>query len=161
LALKVAGEIARLDILVENTGRVNFTAVLRGERKGITKSVTLAGQPLSGWDIYSLPMDHTESLHFEATPCDGPCFYRGQFAASETADTFLDTGAFAKGQVWLNGHALGRVWNIGPQRTLYAPGPWLKSENEVVVFDLRGSGKKSIAGLAKPVLNAKPEPAGE
>jgi beta-galactosidase len=156
MALTVSQETARFDILVENTGRVNFTAVLRGERKGITRSVTLAGQPITGWDIYSLPMEHPETLPYKAAPCDGPCFYRGHFSTSEAADTFLDTVAFTKGQVWLNGQALGRVWNIGPQRTLYAPGCWLKSQNEVIVFDLRGGDKKTVTGLTKPILDAKP-----
>ena len=71
------------------------------------------------------------------------------------ADTFLDTSAFTKGEVWLNGRALGRVWNIGPQKTLYVPAPWLKAgENEVVVFDLDGSPNRSLQGLDHPVLNA-------
>ena len=47
---------ARLDILVENSGRVNFTTALREERKGITHSVTLAGRELTGWDVVTLPM---------------------------------------------------------------------------------------------------------
>jgi beta-galactosidase len=55
LDVKAAG--SRLDILVENTGRVNFTTVIRGERKGITKQVMLAGKPLTGWQIYPLPMN--------------------------------------------------------------------------------------------------------
>jgi hypothetical protein len=30
------------------------------------------------------------------------------------------------------------VWNIGPQKTLYVPGPWMhKGENTVVAFDGR------------------------
>ena len=36
---------ARLDILVENSARINFSPAMRGESKGITKSVTLAGSP--------------------------------------------------------------------------------------------------------------------
>ena len=36
LTLPVAKTAGTLDILVENTGRVNFTEVIRGERKGIT-----------------------------------------------------------------------------------------------------------------------------
>ncbi len=45
----------RLDILVENTGRINFSLAIRGERQGITKQVTLAGKELTGWQIYPLP----------------------------------------------------------------------------------------------------------
>ena len=145
----------RLDILVENSGRVNYALVMRGERKGITKQVLLAGEPLLGWDIYSLPMTEPGKLHFTAAPCEGACFFRGSFHVDKPADTFLDTSAFSKGQVWLDGRALGRVWSIGPQKTLYVPGPWLhKGENEVVVFDLDGKPGRSLTGLDAPIWNA-------
>lgn len=153
--LEVKGHRARLDILVENTGRVNYSAALRGERKGITKAVTLAGHRLTDWDIYSLPMSSPEKLPFTKADCKGPCFYRGTFNVAERRDTFLDSSAFSKGQVWLNGRPLGRVWSIGPQRTLYVPGPWLnKEKNEVVVFDLNGEAQRTLQGLDKPILNA-------
>jgi beta-galactosidase len=154
LPLNIPSKSARLDILVENTGRVNFTKVLRGERKGITKQVMLAGKPVTGWDIYPLPVLAPQTLHYSHADCTGACFYRATFNIDKPADTFLDTSAFAKGQVWLNGHALGRVWNVGPQKTLYVPGPWLKAgENEVVVFDLDGASGRSLQGLNRPTLD--------
>jgi beta-galactosidase len=56
--------------------------------------------------------------------------------------------------VWINGHAIGRYWDIGPQDTLYVPGPWLhKGWNSVVVFDIDGLTKPHLAGLAKPILD--------
>jgi beta-galactosidase len=144
----------RLDILVENTGRVNFTVAIRGERQGITHQVTLAGKPLTGWQIYSLPMDAPEREHFAPKDCSGPCFYRGTLHIDRVGDTFLDTSAFTKGFVWVNGHALGRIWNIGPQKTLYLPGPWLhEGNNDVIVFDLEGAPGRSVAGLTAPILN--------
>jgi beta-galactosidase len=153
LDLKVPG--SRLDILVENTGRVNFTAAIRGERAGITQQVTLAGKPLTGWQIYSLPMDAPENEHFNSGNCAGPCFYRGSLRVDRVGDTFLDTSNFTKGFVWVNGHALGRVWNIGPQKTLYLPGPWLHpGANDVIVFDLEGAPDPAIEGRASPILNA-------
>lgn len=155
LPVNVAGKNARLDILIENTGRVNFTKVLRGERKGVTKQITLAGKPVTGWEIYPLPMTATQTLKYSDATCSGACFYRATFQVDKPADTFLDTSAFTKGQVWLNGHALGRVWNIGPQKTLYMPGPWLKSgANEVIVFDLDAAPGRSLQGLKHPVLDA-------
>jgi beta-galactosidase len=49
---------------------------------------------------------------------------------------------------------LGRFWKIGPQQTLYVPGPWLrKGQNEIVVFDLDGASGKQVQGLKKPVLD--------
>lgn len=145
----------RLDILVENTGRINFSLALQGERKGITKQVTLAGEPLKNWEIFPLPLTDGAKLPFTKTKCHGPCFYRGTFRAEQQADTFLDTSAFAKGELWLNGRALGRVWNVGPQKTLYVPGPWLKQgENEVVVFDLKGEPGRTLRGRETPVLDS-------
>jgi len=153
LEAKTAG--AQLDILVENTGRVNFSKVLLTERKGITHQVTWAGKPLAGWDIYTLPMTDTPGLPYSARPCSGACFYRAEFEVAAPADTFLDTSAFTKGEVWLNGRALGRVWNIGPQKTLYVPQSWLrKGKNEVVVFDLEGQPGRALAGRDQPILGA-------
>jgi len=149
---------SRLDFLVENSGRVNFGPEIRGERKGITKQVTLNGKPLTGWQIYSLPMSDPEKLPFRAADCTGACFYRGALQVDHPGDTFLDTSSIAKGFVWVNGHALGRAWNIGPQKTLYVPGPWLHpGANEVIVFDLDGAPGITVAGKTKPVLDAPVE----
>jgi beta-galactosidase len=145
---------AQLDILVENTGRVNFGRAIGGERTGITKQVTLGGSAINGWEIFPLPMSDVDALAFSKEPCEGACFYRGSFELTAVGDTFLDTSEFGKGQLWLNGAALGRIWNVGPQKTLYAPGPWLKiGKNEVVVFDLRGKMGAVVRGLDKPVLD--------
>jgi beta-galactosidase len=153
LALPGGRREARLDILVENTGRVNFGKLIGRERAGITKQVTLDGAPLLGWEIFSLPMTAVDKLHYSTKPCEGACFYRGNFDLAMVGDTFFNTSEFAKGQLWLNGRALGRIWNIGPQRTLYAPGPWLmKGRNEIVVFDLQGKPGAAVRGLEKPVL---------
>jgi beta-galactosidase len=158
LTLPATTHPARLDILVENTGRVNFGKFIDGERAGITKEVTLAGAPLLGWSIYPLPMSDLTTLKFSRKPCQGACFYRASFNLSATGDTFLDTGEFTKGALWLNGHALGRIWNIGPQRTLYAPGPWLRNgDNDLIVLDLQGQMGRSVRGLDKPILDAAPQ----
>ena len=153
LSLPVTKAGVQLDILVENTGRVNFGKFINEERAGITKQVTLAGSAITGWEIYTLPMVDVNALPFSKEPCDGACFYRGSFDAGSVGDTFLDTSEFTKGQLWLNGRALGRIWSIGPQKTLYAPAPWLvKGKNEVVVFDAQGKMGAAVRGLNKPVL---------
>lgn len=137
LPVSIAAKEAKLEILVENTGRINFTKALRGERKGITKSVTLAGSELTGWQIYTLPMADVGMLRFNKGPAQAPAFYRGAMNVGSPADTYLDMRNWSKGTVWVNGHHLGRFWNIGPQQTLYVPGAWLKKgKNDVVVFDL-------------------------
>ena len=64
-------------------------------------------------------------------------FYRATINVGEPGDTFLDMRPWGKGFAWVNGHNLGRYWNIGPQQTMYVPGPWLKpGRNEFIVLDL-------------------------
>ncbi len=158
LPLSVPSHYAQLDILVENTGRVNYGPALPGERAGIVGTVSLAARPLTGWNIYPLPMLTPGQLRYTRQPCNGPCFYRASFYVTKLRDTFLDTSALTKGEVWLNGRPLGRFWNIGPQKTLYVPGPWLKpGPNEIVVFDLQGKADQKIQGLNHPVLHAPVE----
>lgn len=151
-----------LDILVENTGRINFSKELRGERKGITGSASLQGARLNDWKIYALPLDKVANYRYASQPCTkAPCFYRGRFDAPKSgnaaADTFLDTAGWHKGFVWLNGKALGRHWDVGPQRTLYVPGVWLTPKgNEVIALDLGGVAQPRLTLRDKPVLDAEP-----
>jgi beta-galactosidase GanA len=94
------------------------------------------------------------TLHFTATPVQGPAFYHGTFQLSLVGDTFLDMRGLGKGAVWVNGHPLGRFWNIGPQRTLYLPGVWLRQGvNDVVVFELFSEPGRKIEGIDHPILN--------
>jgi beta-galactosidase len=157
LAITVPHDKTRLDILVENTGRVNFGHQFPMEWTGITHGVTLADKPLTGWEIYSLPMRGPGKLHYQEKPCESACFYKASFDVDKPADTFLDTRAFGKGVVWVNGTPLGRFWTIGPQGALYLPAPFLhKGRNEVVIFDLEGNGNPTVKFSDKPVLDFRP-----
>ncbi len=155
LAVHIAHDNTRLDILVENTGRVNFGRQFPHERAGITHQVTLAGSQLTGWQIYPLAMRNVSSLAYKSAPCTGACFFQATFQIDEPADTFLDARSLGKGEVFINGQPLGRFWKIGPQGTLYLPAPWLKKgNNEIVVFDLNGQGNPALPFLAHAILDA-------
>ena len=66
----------------------------------------------------------------------------------------MDLHNWSKGDLWVNGHCLGRFWNIGPTQTAYVPGCWLRAgENEIVILDFLGPESPEIAGLGKPVLD--------
>ena len=81
-------------------------------------------------------------------------YYRGYFNLTKVGDTFLNFETWGKGQVWVNGHALGRIWSIGPQQTLYVPGCWLKKgKNEIIVLDVVGPKEAVVWGQAEPQLN--------
>ncbi len=149
-----------LDVLVEAMGRVNFGAEVH-DRKGLHAPVNLrpANGPaaeLTGWQVFCLPLDDAmrKSLRFGPPKAHEPAFWRATLNVAEPGDTFLDLRSWTKGFVWVNGHNLGRFWNIGPQQTMYLPGPWLKrGENEILILDLLGPEKPVITGLDQPILN--------
>jgi beta-galactosidase len=144
----------RLRILVENMGRINYGNLLV-DRKGITDAVMLERQILYGWKIYPLPLADLSRLDFtkeSGSPC--PSFYRGNFAVDETVDTFFYPEGWTKGVCWINGFNIGRYWDRGPQKTLYVPGPLLKTgENEITMLELdEPDPTRSAEFRAVPIL---------
>ncbi len=157
VVLPARSQEAQLDILVEPQGRINFGPEM-ADRKGLIAPVKLGGEVLTGWEIYNLPLDEQMLAGLKYTnikpPANAPAFWRGTFTLDKVGDTFLDLHNWGKGDVWVNGHCLGRYWNIGPTQTAYAPGCWLHAgANEIVILDTIGSENHTVAGLEKPVLN--------
>ncbi len=152
---------ATLDVLVENTGRINYGHGILDNRQGLTGRVTVGDKVLHGWQNFSLPMTDPTGLPFQPGDLKSiPAFHRGTFALAKAADTFLDLRGWGKGQVWVNGHNLGRFWGIGPQQTLYVPAPWLRSgDNDVVVLEVADTGRRTIGGLDHPILDQLLNPA--
>ena len=154
-----------LKIFVEAMGRINFGRAIK-DYKGITNNVTLSVDVdgheliwnLKRWTILTIPDDYkTAKKALASTPSPITSkmgYYRGYFNLKKTGDTFLNMEQFGKGQVYVNGHAVGRFWSIGPQQTLYVPGCWLKKgKNEVIVLDVVGPKQPTIMGQAKPELD--------
>ena len=155
-----------LRILVEAMGRINFGRAIK-DYKGITESVTLTTEQdghelswnLKRWNIFTIPdnlatarkaLDEAKTLAAggtqESSIFKGSGYYRGYFTLKKTGDTFLNMEAWGKGQVYINGHAIGRFWSIGPQQTLYVPGCWLKKgKNEIIVLDVVGPSLQAYA----------------
>lgn len=165
LELPPLAEGQRLDIFVEAMGRINFGRAIK-DFKGITDSVTIATPTdtvtLRDWNIYCLPDEYRFYTDMTFTDVDttavshrnNPGVYRGTFTIDNPADTWLDFSDFGKGVVYVNGIGIGRIWNIGPQQTLYVPGAWLRRGiNEVLVFDIVGPQKAVSEGRESAVLD--------
>jgi len=139
-----------LEILVEGMGRINFAQQLI-DRKGITDRVTLNGMTLMNWKVYNLPMDDKFIYDLRSssrTPGKRGIFFKGNFFLGAAGDTFLDLSNFKKGIAWVNGHNLGRYWNIGPQKRLYCPASFLRQgTNEMIVFDLLQTEPQIVVGF--------------
>jgi beta-galactosidase len=146
---------ATLDILVEAMGRVNFGQEAH-DRKGLHAPVKLGGEALANWQMFRLPLDEPmlAGLKYGPAKMGAPAFWRAALNVETPGDTFLDLRAWGKGVVWVNGHCLGRFWNIGPAQTAFVPGCWLKpGANEAVILDLTSPEKPVLAGLEHPILD--------
>ncbi len=160
LKLPACAAGSQLDILVEAMGRVNFDKAIH-DRKGITEKVELitsdSKTELKNWQVYSFPVDYAfakDKKYVKGAKQDAPAFYRATFDLDKTGDVFLDMQTWGKGLVWVNGKAMGRFWEIGPQQTLFMPGCWLKKgKNEIIVLDLLGPQEAVVTGINEPILD--------
>ncbi|QGH36118.1 beta-galactosidase [Gracilibacillus salitolerans] len=150
IELSIPENGVKLSILVENMGRINYGPLLK-DRKGITEGVRFENQFLYDWNIYRLKMDDLSRLDFmdikpdEASPQSTPAFYQGHITIEEPADTIIHLNGWIKGVVFVNGFNLGRYWEVGPQKSLYLPGPLLKKgENQFIIFEQHGTKNREI-----------------
>ena len=160
-----------LMILVEGMGRINFGRAIK-DFKGLVSDVVITAEidniettwTPRQWDHLRIQDDYATAVRAFLQPeytkgkefmPEGVGYYRGYFNLKKVGDTFLNLENWGKGQVYVNGHAIGRHWYIGPQQTLYVPGCWLKKgQNEVIVLDVMGPrGEKTIEGLQKPIID--------
>uniref|UniRef100_A0A452TIW9 Beta-galactosidase n=1 Tax=Ursus maritimus TaxID=29073 RepID=A0A452TIW9_URSMA len=142
-----------LRILVENQGRLAYGKDINKERKGLIGDIYLNNSPLREFKIYSLDMK-TKFLKRDLPNIwkpalfkhQGPAFFLGILRmGNDPRDTFIKMEGWTKGVIFINGQNLGRYWNVGPQETLYLPGPWLHpGSNEIIVFEEFKSGVGSL-----------------
>ena len=158
LTVSIPAGSATLEVLVENTARINFSKAMLGERKGILGAVTLAGKPVTGWDNFPLPMEDLRPLKFAPGDSAAPAFHRGAFRLASVGDTFFNLRGWGKGNVWVNGHHLGRHWYVGPQQSLFCPAPWLKSgDNEIVVLEVEPRSRRALSAGTQILWGNEPD----
>jgi len=157
LQVKLPKGKVTLELLVENLGRINFGPYLLQNKKGITEKVLLNDKELLNWQQFRLPFDTLpagKAKAYSLTRGNAPVLKEGTFVLSKTGDTYLDMSSWGKGTVWINGHNLGRYWEIGPQQTIYVPAEWLKAgENHIAVLELLKPGVETLSGVERPVLD--------
>lgn len=163
-----SGPKTKIKLVVEAMGRINFGTAIK-DFKGIVGNVELTIEidgndftsNLRNWETHLIPDDYQFYTSRTYTPITTPNavfrqpgFYKTTFKVSKPGDTFIDMSTWGKGLVYVNGHALGRFWEIGPQQTLYCPGCWLKKgENEIIIFDIVGPKSATLSGLNHPIID--------
>ncbi|KAJ5776804.1 hypothetical protein N7520_000050 [Penicillium odoratum] len=155
-----------LDVLNENMGRVNFGSDIPYQTKGIFGDVTVGGNTLTGWDVYTLPLDRGMAEPSRAsTPTNissssSPIFYTGTFDLHTISDTWLELPGWTKGVIWVNGNNLGRYWTIGPQQSYYLPGVWMQERDNVIqILNLEPTGQEgTVSGVTWRSWFNNPDP---
>ncbi|GAA3075416.1 MULTISPECIES: beta-galactosidase family protein [Actinomycetes] len=133
LTVTGTGRPVRVDILVENLGRINYGPRL-GADKGILGGVTVRQRMTFGWTQTPVPLDRWDPSRVEGLA-------HAVLDVEEPADTHLALPGSGKGFVWINGFLLGRYWEQGPQQTLYVPAPLLRpGSNTIHVLELQTPG---------------------
>lgn len=140
-----------IGVLVDALGRVNYGHMVGKDAKGMT-AMRLNNYHIMDYDVYTMPLDNLDKLDFSKSTHKYPIFMKGEFTTNSKADCFIDIRGFTKGYVFVNGRNIGRYWNVGPQKTLYLPGCWLKEKNEIIVLELDGTSKTSISIIDKHIL---------
>ena len=112
-------------------------------------------ETLEAFKFYSLVDNLTENAKWAYRPWElpepskamtgsgRPAWYASRFkyhalAAAVGKAMFVEIAGSRKGQLFLNGHNIGRFWTIGPQKYYYLPECWLDEVNELVIFDEQG-----------------------
>ncbi|MCM3133435.1 beta-galactosidase [Paenibacillus polysaccharolyticus] len=118
-----------------------ITYLHEGELQGWRMAGTDALLPAS-WESYDLSEDTQEVISPGASNGQ-PVWYRWRFAKPVTAEhhkvnLMLRMTGMSKGTIHVNGHHLGRYWQIGPQEDYKIPVAWLREENELLIFDEEG-----------------------
>ena len=147
----------RLDILVENMGRVTYGHKLLADtqRKGIRTGVCVDLHFITGWEQRCLPLDDISKIDYTAGWTQGqPSFSRFEFTLDEPADTFIDTTGFGKGVAFVNGFNVGRFWDVGPIVSLYVPhGVTRAGANELVLFETEGTVANTVSLRSEPLIH--------
>ena len=184
------GSFLQLDILVENTGRVNAGPRMV-DPKGIVGNVTIDGTTLENWQIYPVNLENVvsepASLALSTRPRDNnkndltesdnsfaPSFFHGEIPLTAPGnfafDTFLQLPGWSKGQAFVNGFNLGRYWPVvGPQKTLFVPANVVAlnpSSISVVLLELDGapcfrSTTCFVEFVTTPSINGPVHPIGD
>ena len=130
-----------LRIVVDTFGHVNFSKFMEKDRKGLIGSVKLGEKELKDWRVSIMDLERKlpeqKTVNRARRGDSKGSLYRAEVKLSNPIDTFLDMKDWQKGYVWVNGHLLGRYWNVGPQERLYCPGEFLKDgTNTIEILDL-------------------------
>lgn len=155
LVIPARDKPAKLEVLVEGMGHINFHIDMERDRKGLFGATKFNDANLTDWTLRPLPLNDADIVGKSPVSAPDTNHPGSHFRAvvkldGEPKDTFLDMSKYTKGVVWVNGHNLGRYWHIGPQLRLFCPATFLKKGDNVIdIVDLELSEPRPIRGCVE------------
>lgn len=141
-----------LNIIVENEGRVGYSAAMLNSQKGILKNVTLNGKVLTDWTMYpfgfslryppstfmSTIRKHLLQIQQQGDFISPPAIYTGVLKIQgEASDTFVKLDNWQKGFIAIN-NCIQKYWTPpGPQKTIFIPRTCLtdNEDNQISIIE--------------------------
>ncbi len=124
--------------------RLWFETLQRARQAGLNSVATVIPwnwhEPVEGQvDFHGLLPEQERPT---AGRCAQPSYLSTTFARPPgQRPVFLQIGSLHKGQIFVNGHHVGRFWQVGGywqgngvQDRYYLPRPWLAAQNRLVIF---------------------------
>jgi len=127
----------------------------RSEMCRLELSLYNSNKNVDNWSIGEF-VDYDSEKHWKLVQKENmskyrkhPTWYKCAFKRPEVPENMnlklkLRMTGMGKGFIFLNGINVGRMWQIGPQEDYKLPMPWLKDENELVIFDEEGRNPDKV-----------------
>jgi len=133
---------ANLDISIENMGHINFGRRMGTDLKGVRIEDSIQSEWFSCF-FSEEDLDEMMKQDVANTSLALPAIFTTTFIVEFVGDTYLQVDSH-KGSAFVNGHGLGRYWDVGPQKKLYVPGPFLrKGANVLTILEFSGGDQDS------------------
>lgn len=144
LPLKAVEGAHKLQIYVENKGRITYGPEILDNSKGLFGRAMLDGIDIEAWRITPINLwdGASGALKFrDVSDCSQlPGYWMGNFdkAALDGAN-YVDMTGWGMGEVWINGQYAGSYWEKSGLRTVEIPQRVLKDGkmNQIVIFELK------------------------
>lgn len=147
----------KLQLYVENIGRITYGPEILDNSKGLFGSITCDGAEIENWTMITLKIKDCsfENLTFKAgiQGEELPSFHQGTFNVSSFKNFYLDVSGWGMGEVWINNKYMGSYWEQEKQQSIQIQSEDLVlGENKIVVFELKNNKQKTMKLVNNPIF---------
>lgn len=146
----------RLQIYVENIGRITYGPEIMDNSRGLFGEAFLNETPIKNWEMTILKVKDSDISNLQYSNCIEnlmPGFYKGTFIIETPHDTNIDISSWGMGEIWINNQYVGSYWNENTEQSVAIPISVLnKGENNIIIFELKNITDSTIKLSDKPIF---------